>query len=528
MIDAKLFEEMINAPLRKFRGRVEVFEGSTLTSVCGCHDELISFTVERAGENDKFFGYGICQKLTAKFRDKERKLSISKNNSLEVEFGIDNEYIYPCPIFFVEDITRDENTNELTVVAYDALYKAASRKVSELGLPTSYTIKEFATACAALLGLPIEGVDNESFNTFYATGANFDGTETIRAALDAIAEATQTIYYIDSNWRLTFKRLDVAGEPVTTIDKSKYMTLTNKDSFTLTNIAHVTELGDNVSTGTEGPIQYIRNNPFWELRSDIASLVESALAATAGLTISNFNCSWRGNFLLEIGDKINFITKNDETMTSYLLNDSFTFNGGLSAKTQCAFVVNQSETFSNPTTLGEALKQTYAKVDKANQKIELVVNEVEANRESISSLVANTEGIFATVQEVKSSTDEAVGSIRDDMEVLSSKVSASMTPEEVKIEIEKELANGTSKVVTNTGFTFDDTGLTIDKSGSEMKTQITEDGMTVYKNNEAMLVANNVGVNAVNLHATTYLIVGTNSRFENYGSDRTGCFWIGG
>ena len=61
-----------------------------------------------------------------------------------------------------------------------------------------------------------------------------------------------------------------------------------------------------------------------------------------------------------------------------------------------------------------------------------------------------------------------------------------------------------------------------------MKTQITEDGMTVYKNNESVLVANNVGVEAVNLHATTYLIIGNNSRFENYNDTRTGCFWIGG
>ena len=61
-----------------------------------------------------------------------------------------------------------------------------------------------------------------------------------------------------------------------------------------------------------------------------------------------------------------------------------------------------------------------------------------------------------------------------------------------------------------------------------MKTTISDDGMKVFKNNEAMLVANNVGVDAVNLSATTYLIIGTNSRFENYGTDRTGCFWIGG
>ena len=33
---------------------------------------------------------------------------------------------------------------------------------------------------------------------------------------------------------------------------------------------------------------------------------------------------------------------------------------------------------------------------------------------------------------------------------------------------------------------------------------------------------------AVDLHASTYLMVGGRSRFENYGTDRTGCFWIGG
>ena len=52
--------------------------------------------------------------------------------------------------------------------------------------------------------------------------------------------------------------------------------------------------------------------------------------------------------------------------------------------------------------------------------------------------------------------------------------------------------------------------------------------MTVYKNGVTVLKANNTGVDAVNLHASTYLVVGNRSRFENYGTNRTGCFWIGG
>jgi hypothetical protein len=104
-----------------------------------------------------------------------------------------------------------------------------------------------------------------------------------------------------------------------------------------------------------------------------------------------------------------------------------------------------------------------------------------------------------------------------------------MTAEDVKLEIQTTLDDGVSKVVTNTGFTFDDTGLTVTKTDSEMTTAITEDGMTVYKNDEEVLTANNEGVNAINLHASTYLIIGTNSRFEDYDNgNRTGCFWIGG
>ena len=61
-----------------------------------------------------------------------------------------------------------------------------------------------------------------------------------------------------------------------------------------------------------------------------------------------------------------------------------------------------------------------------------------------------------------------------------------------------------------------------------MTTQITEDGMIVSRSSGEVLTADNKGVKAENLHATTYLIVGVNSRFENYDNgSRTGCFWIG-
>jgi hypothetical protein len=108
-----------------------------------------------------------------------------------------------------------------------------------------------------------------------------------------------------------------------------------------------------------------------------------------------------------------------------------------------------------------------------------------------------------------------------------------ITPEQIQFQIDTTLSEGVSKVTTSTGVTVDESGLTVDKSNTDLKTTISDDGMTIKKKNddEAMLVANSEGVDATNLRATTYLIVGKNSRFEDYtrdGESRTGCFWIGG
>lgn len=106
---------------------------------------------------------------------------------------------------------------------------------------------------------------------------------------------------------------------------------------------------------------------------------------------------------------------------------------------------------------------------------------------------------------------------------------------EVKISIESEFSRideeGVSKVKTSAeGFTFDDEGLHISRSDSDVSTVINEDGMRISKDNDEVLTADNTGVTARNLNANTYLIIGGRSRFENFDKDGkvySACFWIG-
>ena len=541
MINNSTALSQLNSDVRHITARAYVYEGTSSKYTFKATDNLQSFTVERVGQG-KFFGYGICQKANIKVRDVSRQFSVTTANQINLIWDVlvdgKNTSLFAYPRFKVSEVHRDENTNALSITAYDALYDATKHNVSELTLADSYTIKEFIASCVTLLGLKgysIRGLgENETcFDTSYAAGANFEGTETIRDALDAVAEVTQTIYFITSENKICFRRLSLDGDASFTIDKEKYFTLSSKTNKRLGTIVSATELGDNLSVSTteSGSTQFIRDNPFWDNREDRATLLDNALAAVGGLTLNQFECNWHGNYLLEIGDKIALVTKDGSQAISYVLDDTIEYNGGISEKTKWSYEDNENENDINsaPSNLGDSIKQTYAKVDKVNKEIEIVASQADENTDAISALRINVNSINATVQNQQQQINESVDSINSDINSLTTEIaSARLESQQAILEFKQEIEqDGIDKVTTSTGFTFNEEGMTVEKSGREMKTTITEDGMTVYRSGESVLQANNEGVKAKNLHANTYLIIGNNSRFEDYKYDRTGCFWIG-
>ena len=162
--------------------------------------------------------------------------------------------------------------------------------------------------------------------------------------------------------------------------------------------------------------------------------------------------------------------------------------------------------------------------------------------EKIASLEVNANGIVASVSSLENRTNGKISDLNDTINELRNEVSLAVTEDSVQIEIQKAMSDGVTKVDTGTGFTFDEKGLTVNKVDSygnpvsQTNTNIDENGMTVRNNadDEPVLTADKDGVDAKNLHATTYLIIGKDkgrSRFEDYinnGNNRTGCFWIGG
>lgn len=175
---------------------------------------------------------------------------------------------------------------------------------------------------------------------------------------------------------------------------------------------------------------------------------------------------------------------------------------------------------------GKTFSEMIGLINESRDKVDSVESTLRNEIiEQSTSLTRNTEQIVMQAEQRLTNTiNEVDGKLTD----IEKEVSLKLSADDVTIAVREEVSGG---IELSTGYKFDADGLTISKKGEEMENHLDNTGMYVKKDGEAILTANKDGVDAVNLHASTYLIVGKGdgrSRFEDYGVDRTGCFWVGG
>lgn len=176
---------------------------------------------------------------------------------------------------------------------------------------------------------------------------------------------------------------------------------------------------------------------------------------------------------------------------------------------------------------GKTFSEMIGLINESRDKVDSVESELRNEIiEQSTSITRNTEQIVLKAEQRLTNTiNEVDGKLTD----IEKEVSLKMSADDVTIAVRKEVGSGVE--ITEKGYRFDTDGLTISQKGEAIENLIDNTGMFVKKNGEAILTANKDGVDAVNLHASTYLIVGKGdgrSRFEDYNIDRTGCFWVGG
>lgn len=138
------------------------------------------------------------------------------------------------------------------------------------------------------------------------------------------------------------------------------------------------------------------------------------------------------------------------------------------------------------------------------------------NQGNLASFKLELDGISSSVQQQSASGES-----------LQSQLSAlTQTANALALEVKTLRQEGASKVVTGMGYRFSDQGLQIGSATSQIENRLDNTGMFVEHSGQVLLQADSRGVLARDVTVDNYLVVGDHARFEDYGENRTACFYI--
>ena len=360
--------------------------------------QIYNWKIERNAEDSKFFGTGVCQKMTLETIMTDFGSQVRTINPVSGVSG----FTFSTPFFYITEVIQDEVANKITYTAYDGLYFATLHKIKEANLPSTYTIKELAEKAVALIP-ELSGVDTSSLNLPF-TSANLSGEETCREIFDDIAEATQTNYYVNSENILCFKRMNTIVS--VNVPKTAYFEATTGAVYVLKTIMSVTELGDNASsTATGSPdvsgievTQYVRENCFYTQLKDtqLKNALQYAINNVGNSYLYEYSIKWRGITATEPFDIISFANKDGLYVEAVLFNDTISYNGGLIEQSSWSYKA-QDET-EESSGIGERINNTFARVNKVDNTVKIHAGLINNLQEEYAELNVTVDGINTKVQ----------------------------------------------------------------------------------------------------------------------------------
>lgn len=155
------------------------------------------------------------------------------------------------------------------------------------------------------------------------------------------------------------------------------------------------------------------------------------------------------------------------------------------------------------------------------------VLELQADVEGLQAVNRDNAGNLASLKLELDSISSSVQQQGASGENLQSQLSTlTQTANAIALEVKTLRQEGASQVMTGMGYSFSDGGLQIGSATSQIENRLDNTGMFVERSGQVLLQADSRGVLARDVTVGNYLVVGDHARFEDYGENRTACFYI--
>ena len=472
------------------------YEGSLLKTVMKCLD--IELDRELLSNTSAIVGIAIAGRAVSGVS------TITDDNAIQSPmFGVkgasDTDYSYiKYGTYLIKEAKKDEEKQTISIECYDLMLQSMIPYDLALDYDAGVTVKDLLDAICDRLGW-VKG-----YTTFHNCDVlideeKYEKSDTFRDVLDDIAEvAGGMIGFVDDVLQVIYPTS--SGE---IIDEENLKSLKIGKKFGPINsvVLARTPQEDNIY---KQDADSITANGMTEIRIENNQIIDShredfmdgICNALFGLSFELYELESFGIGYLNFGEFFSIKTADGVEHKTLMLCDDLQITQGVKEECKLEEPEVTATDYSAASETDKTLRKTILKVDKQENKISALVER----------------------------TDKAEGEIAD----VKKKAELIIDPEKIDLKISEAIDGIDGAAVKETGYTFDKNGLNIHKSGEEMHNTLDNTGMYVRRNGTDVLVANNEGVNAINLTARQYLIIGNNARFENYQSNRTACFYIGG
>lgn len=344
-------------------------------------DDVQSITIDSGTGEEKPIGYAVSAKLTMTLRSSAAPPVVGA--VLVGRFWTESrpaEQI-ALPPFTVEGIERDEESGAYTVTGHDAMVRLAAHTAAEISVTYPTTIGAYAAAAAALAGLELAGTDWLGADTVLPAAPNLSGTETCRAVIAWAAEAALGNAYIDRDGKIAIRSI-IPGTQLPAIALTRSFSCKMGKPYGPINtlvLARETQ-SDNIyrtsaAAGVEKIALTIADNPFLDaIRDDV---IDTLFAWIDGVSVQPYELEWRGDPSIDPGTAWRLTDADGGTYDILYGAETLEYDGGLRATVTRKAPSTETVDYRAATSTREALRKTQLAVDKANQKIESLVQEIE-------------------------------------------------------------------------------------------------------------------------------------------------------
>lgn len=412
---------------------------------------------------------------------------------------------------FLAELPQRKSANVLNLTAFDRVILLDKDITALLENLTAwpYSLWELAKMVCQYCGVSLaeEEIPNGSYSVRAFSARGITG----RQLLQWIAEAACSFCRMDEEGVLRFGWYQDSGEAYTPQDC--YQGTVRLADYTTTPIERVRIRAKEEDVGTIYPesageknTYCITGNPLLtaETAEELLPVAQAVYERLSGVTYTPCNLTVKTGVLP--GSIVQVEAMDGVWHTVYVMERCR--SGGRDTLISTGPAGLDSTTAVN----SQSYRALSGKVLSLRTDVEGILAENADTKGRVSSLELNVDGISATVQAVGEENKTALTTLKQTADSLSATVQTIVD-------------NGTQKLSTAFGLSIDGSAVTIHREGSEMENRLDEKGMYVVRSGEVMLQADARGVVATDVTVRNYLSV-AHARFEDYGSDRTACFFV--